>query len=141
MQNMFKIIIQGKTYWIRAKETTGWIPDFEEDDEEASRSDDERSNDGIIDENGGKHNASNVEGESDLEEVAETIFEKEQSPANMKADCIGIQKGTHSEDLFNIYELLNKNKDNNNGDLNSNDNLKYPLDLLPQLMKTFKIIP
>ena len=67
-------------------------------------------------------------------------FEKERSPGNMK-DCIGVLKDTRSEDPFNIYELLNKNKDNNNGDLNSEDNFKYPLDLLPQLMKTFKRIP
>ena len=87
-----------------------------------SKSDDEMSKEGIIDENGGMHKSPNVEEESDLEEVVEALFEKEQSPANMKADCIGVQTGTRSEDLFNIYELLDKNKDNNNGDLNSNSN-------------------
>ena len=105
--------------WDREEDGIGWVVG-------KSKSDDEMSKEGIIDENGGMHKSPNVEEESDLEEVAEALFEKEQSPANMKADCIGVQKGTHSEDLFNIYELLNKNKDNNNGDLNSNDNLKYP---------------
>ncbi|GJT56370.1 RNA-directed DNA polymerase, eukaryota [Tanacetum coccineum] len=27
----FKVIIQGKTFWIRAKEVSSWMPDFEED--------------------------------------------------------------------------------------------------------------
>ncbi|PWA64097.1 hypothetical protein CTI12_AA346880 [Artemisia annua] len=137
----FKIIIQGKIFWIRAKEVSGWIHDFEEDDDDDSKSDDEMSKEGIFNENGGMHKFPNGEGESDLEEVAETIFEKEKSPANVKEDCIGVQKDTRFEDQFNIYELLNKNKDNNNGDLNSDDNLIYPMDLLLQLMKTFKIIP
>ncbi|GJU19724.1 RNA-directed DNA polymerase, eukaryota, reverse transcriptase zinc-binding domain protein [Tanacetum coccineum] len=123
----FKIIIQGKIFWVRAKEVSGWIPDFEEeDDDDDSKSDNEMSKDGIINENGGMYKFPNVEGKSDLKEVAETIFEKEQSSANVKEDCIGVQKDTRSEDPFNIYELLNKKKDNNNGDLNSDDNLKYP---------------
>ncbi|GKE05161.1 hypothetical protein Tco_1397179 [Tanacetum coccineum] len=122
----FKIIIQGKIYWICAKEAIGWIPDFEEDDEKASRSDDQRSNDGNIDENSGMHKCSNMEGESDIEEVAETTFEKEQSSGNVKEDCVGEQKDTRSEDPFKIYKLLNKNKEKNNGDYNSDDSLKYP---------------
>ncbi|GJU59803.1 RNA-directed DNA polymerase, eukaryota [Tanacetum coccineum] len=30
----FKIIHRGKVHWIRAKETPGWVPDFEEENEE-----------------------------------------------------------------------------------------------------------
>nr|GEW93924.1 reverse transcriptase domain-containing protein [Tanacetum cinerariifolium] len=37
----FKIITQGKVLWIHAKEVYGWIPDFVEDDEEESNTDDE----------------------------------------------------------------------------------------------------
>nr|GEX64674.1 nucleotide-binding alpha-beta plait domain-containing protein [Tanacetum cinerariifolium] len=132
---------EGYLHSKRAKEVSGWNLDFEEeddvdvddddDDDDDSKSDDEMSKDGIIDENRGMHKFPNVEGESDLEEVAETIFEKEQSSANVKEDCIGVQKDTRSEDLFNIYELLNKKKDNNNGDLNSDDNLKYPPGFTP----------
>ncbi|GJZ40679.1 ABC transporter E family member 2, partial [Tanacetum coccineum] len=72
----FKVIIQGKTFWIRAKEVSGLMPDFEEDIDQDSKSDDELSNEGSFDENGGLRITPNVEGESDLEEVAETIFEK-----------------------------------------------------------------
>ncbi|GKF59991.1 hypothetical protein Tco_0176777, partial [Tanacetum coccineum] len=91
-------------------------PDFKEDDEEASKSDDQRSNNGNIDENSEMHKCSNMEGEIDIEEVAETTFEKEQSSGNVKEDYIGEQQITRSEDPFKIYELLNKNKEKNNGD-------------------------
>ncbi|GJY24067.1 nucleotide-binding alpha-beta plait domain-containing protein [Tanacetum coccineum] len=33
----FKVIIQGKTFWIRAKEVSGWMPDFEEDIDQDSK--------------------------------------------------------------------------------------------------------
>ncbi|GJR55140.1 hypothetical protein Tco_1405661, partial [Tanacetum coccineum] len=55
------------------------MPDFEEDIDQDSQSDDELSNEGSFDENGGLRITPNVEGESDLEEVAEIIFEKEQA--------------------------------------------------------------
>ncbi|GJU20617.1 RNA-directed DNA polymerase, eukaryota, reverse transcriptase zinc-binding domain protein [Tanacetum coccineum] len=82
----FKVIIQGKTFWIRAKEVSGWMPDFEEDIDQDSKSDDELSNEGSFDENGGLRITPNVEGESDLEEVAETIFEKEQASVEVKEE-------------------------------------------------------
>ncbi|GJX96998.1 hypothetical protein Tco_0352796 [Tanacetum coccineum] len=67
----FKVIIQGKTFWIRAKEVSGWMPDFEEDIDQDSKSDDELSNEGSFDENGGLRITPNVEGDSDLEDVVE----------------------------------------------------------------------
>ncbi|GJX73714.1 hypothetical protein Tco_0312309, partial [Tanacetum coccineum] len=82
----FKVIIQGKTFWIRAKEVSGWMPDFEEDIDQDSKSDDELSNEGSFDENEGLRITPNVEGESDLEEVAETIFEKEQASVEVKEE-------------------------------------------------------
>nr|GEV85773.1 nucleotide-binding alpha-beta plait domain-containing protein [Tanacetum cinerariifolium] len=99
--------------------------------ESFKQADDKISKDGIIDENEGMHKFPNVEGESDLEEVAETIFKNEESSTNVKEDCIGVQKDTRSIDPFNIYELLNKKKDNNNSDINSDDDLKYPLGFTP----------
>nr|GEU76956.1 RNA-directed DNA polymerase, eukaryota, reverse transcriptase zinc-binding domain protein [Tanacetum cinerariifolium] len=35
----FKIIIKGKVFWIRAKEVSGWIPDFLDEDEEDEEKD------------------------------------------------------------------------------------------------------
>nr|GEV24117.1 RNA-directed DNA polymerase, eukaryota, reverse transcriptase zinc-binding domain protein [Tanacetum cinerariifolium] len=57
----FKIIFQGKIYWIRAKEVTGWIPDFEEENEDDSSSDEEMSNEDILEENGNLNNGSKKE--------------------------------------------------------------------------------
>nr|GFC22490.1 DIE2/ALG10 family [Tanacetum cinerariifolium] len=39
----FKIIHKGKRFLVRAKETTGWIPDFDEQEEDNSKSKDEQS--------------------------------------------------------------------------------------------------
>ncbi|GJU31529.1 RNA-directed DNA polymerase, eukaryota [Tanacetum coccineum] len=97
----FKIIIRGKIFWIRAKEVSGWIPEFEDDDDEDIHSDGEMSKDGTIDKNGGTFKFPNVEDESNCEEVAETIFENNHSSANVKEDFVGVQKDTSSEDPFN----------------------------------------
>ncbi|GJY40435.1 hypothetical protein Tco_0427705 [Tanacetum coccineum] len=123
--------VRSKIFCVRAKEVSSWITEFEEEDDDDSKSDEKMSKEGIINENGGMHKFLNVDGESDIEAVAETIFKKEQSPANVKEDCIGVPKDTRSKDTFNIYELLNKNKNNNNGGLNSDDNLKYPHGFTP----------
>nr|GFD20358.1 RNA-directed DNA polymerase, eukaryota, nucleotide-binding alpha-beta plait domain protein [Tanacetum cinerariifolium] len=39
----FKIIHKGKRFLVRAKETKGWIPDFDEQEEDNSESEDEQS--------------------------------------------------------------------------------------------------
>ncbi|GKE07909.1 nucleotide-binding alpha-beta plait domain-containing protein, partial [Tanacetum coccineum] len=72
-----------------AKEVSGWIPEFEDDDDEDIHSDGEMSKDGTIDENGGTFKFPNVEDESNCEEVAETIFENNHSFANVKEDFVG----------------------------------------------------
>ncbi|GKD04336.1 hypothetical protein Tco_1179310 [Tanacetum coccineum] len=84
------------------------------------------SNEGSFDENGGLRITPNVEGESDLEEVAETIFEKEQASVEVKEGCNSIQKETRSEDPFNIYDLLDKKKSAYCDIPNFDDTLKYP---------------
>ncbi|GJT57124.1 RNA-directed DNA polymerase, eukaryota [Tanacetum coccineum] len=108
----FKIIIRGKIFWIRAKEVSGWIPKFEDDDDEDSQSDVEMSKNGSIDEDGGTFKFPNLENESDCEEVAETIFKKNQFSANMKEDYVG-------------------KKDIKNGDSIYDNNLKYPPGFTP----------
>ncbi|GJU30970.1 RNA-directed DNA polymerase, eukaryota [Tanacetum coccineum] len=91
---------EGKVFWFCAKEVSGWIPDFVEDDEE--------------------------ERESDVEEVSETIFENEQSQTHKKDDFNIGQNDIRSEDPFNIYDLLNKKHENIIGGASSDDNMKYP---------------
>ncbi|GKC71042.1 hypothetical protein Tco_1116925 [Tanacetum coccineum] len=84
-------------------------------DEEESDSDDEIRDEGLHDESVDKHKYATVEGESDVEEVPETIFENEQYQAHKKDDLIVGHNDIRSEDPFNIYDLLNKKQDNING--------------------------
>nr|GEU39486.1 RNA-directed DNA polymerase, eukaryota, reverse transcriptase zinc-binding domain protein [Tanacetum cinerariifolium] len=121
----FKIVFRGKVFWIRAKETPGWVPEFmddeDDDDQTDDQYDDEINNGGI----NGQETSNGVN--SDAKEVPETAVGEEGQEEN-NADKESLEKtGDKSEDPFNIYPLLNKN--NNNG-MNNNasvDNLKYPV--------------
>ncbi|GJT42914.1 nucleotide-binding alpha-beta plait domain-containing protein [Tanacetum coccineum] len=112
-------------------EVFGWILDFVEDDEEESDSDDEIRDEGLHDESVDKHKYATVEGESDVEEVSETIFKNEQSQAHKEDDLNIRQKDIRSKDPFNIYDLLNKKQDSIIGGSSSDDSLKYPLRFTP----------
>nr|GEW48624.1 hypothetical protein [Tanacetum cinerariifolium] len=74
--------LHSKRICIRAKEVSGWVPDFDEDEEEE---DDSRSNDEVSKEDAFEENV-NLDGTSDIEEVAETSFEKEQTYGNRNVD-------------------------------------------------------
>ncbi|GJX04945.1 RNA-directed DNA polymerase, eukaryota, reverse transcriptase zinc-binding domain protein [Tanacetum coccineum] len=100
------------------------------DDEEESDTDDEIGDEGLHNESASMHNHATVEGESDVEEVSETIFEKEQYQAHKKDDLNVGQNDIRSEDPFNIYDLLNKKQYNIIGGFSS-DNLKYPPGFTP----------
>ncbi|GJV68080.1 nucleotide-binding alpha-beta plait domain-containing protein [Tanacetum coccineum] len=72
----FKVIVQGKVFWVRAKEVCGWTPDFVEEEENESEYDDVVSKEGDQETNGGLHNPKSSDGDSDVKEVSDTIFEK-----------------------------------------------------------------
>nr|GEV29828.1 RNA-directed DNA polymerase, eukaryota, reverse transcriptase zinc-binding domain protein [Tanacetum cinerariifolium] len=112
----FKIIYKGKVFWVRAKEVSGWTPDFADDEEVEYDSDGEIKEDNLDDENAEIHEYANVEGKNDFEEVSKIIFWKVHSQAQKMNDL-----NTGSEDPFNIYDLLNKNKDTNNGGEKASD--------------------
>ncbi|GKC02916.1 hypothetical protein Tco_0994526 [Tanacetum coccineum] len=99
-------------FWIRAKEVSGWIPDFVEDDEQESDTDDEIRDEELHDESVGMHNHATVKGQNDVEEVSETIFKNKQYQAHKKDDLNVGHKDIRSEDPFNIYDLLNLKQDN-----------------------------
>nr|GEX33098.1 nucleotide-binding alpha-beta plait domain-containing protein [Tanacetum cinerariifolium] len=102
-----------------------------EDHKEESDSYDEIRDEGLHDENVDKHKYATVKGESDVEEVSETIFENEQSQANKKDDLNIGQNNIRSEDPFNIYDLLNKKQYNIIGGSSSDDTMKYPPGFTP----------
>ncbi|GKB02175.1 nucleotide-binding alpha-beta plait domain-containing protein [Tanacetum coccineum] len=111
----FKIIFRGKVCWIRAKEVTGWVPDFLEE------SDDEHDSDNDVNE--GDLNAV----DSDVDEVLETCFEERSQNYNKLEELSTGQKENHFKDPFNIYELLNKKKDNVESEDKSKHSPQYPL--------------
>ncbi|GJR29965.1 hypothetical protein Tco_1106197 [Tanacetum coccineum] len=97
----FKVIHRGKAYWIRANETPGWVPEFTDDLDEEDDQDDIKSNDDI----------------SDIHKMDNTGENK----GDFKDKNVDM-----SEDPFNIYSLLNKNKCTNGNVNNSGSSLKYP---------------
>ncbi|GJR09741.1 RNA-directed DNA polymerase, eukaryota, reverse transcriptase zinc-binding domain protein [Tanacetum coccineum] len=123
--------IEGIPLKVRAKEVSGWIPDFMDDEKENNDSDGEIREDGLHDENAEKKEYENLEGESDVEEVSETIFEKDLSQGQKKDDSNVRQNDSRSEDPLKIYDLLNKKKDNKNRGSYPNDTMKYPSGFTP----------
>nr|GEV94238.1 RNA-directed DNA polymerase, eukaryota, reverse transcriptase zinc-binding domain protein [Tanacetum cinerariifolium] len=107
--------IEGKSYWIRAKEVPGWVPDFVEDTDDGDESDDDDEGEpkGVM------------LGDSDVEAVPDTMFEEVLPNANGgDAPSVG-NKEMHSKDPFNIYDLLKVKK------VPSADSLKYPSGFTP----------
>ncbi|GJY46578.1 RNA-directed DNA polymerase, eukaryota [Tanacetum coccineum] len=125
----FKLIYQGKAYWVRAKEVLGWILDFVEQNDEDSESDDEQF-EGDFKEDIGRSDEE-LDGENDVNVVPDTVFEEETHKSNDEEDSIG-QNEKQSEDPFNIYSLLNKKKGENNKDSSTKDSLKYPPGFTPR---------
>nr|GFA45379.1 RNA-directed DNA polymerase, eukaryota [Tanacetum cinerariifolium] len=94
----------------------GWVPDFVEDIKEESDSDDD-SYEGEIKSDGLKFSAaSDVEGDSDMEAVPESKF-KEDPKKHTGDDASVGQNNVHSEDPFDIYDIINKKRDTNKKDL------------------------
>nr|GEX96147.1 RNA-directed DNA polymerase, eukaryota [Tanacetum cinerariifolium] len=65
----------GKGYWVRAKETTGWFSEFDEQNEDNSDSEDEQSVGTIKEDFGGSDGE--MEGENNVSVVPDTVREKE----------------------------------------------------------------
>ncbi|GJR45012.1 RNA-directed DNA polymerase, eukaryota [Tanacetum coccineum] len=101
----FKIVYKGKVYWVRAKEVSGWIPDFELTDEDGSESDESQSDDGL------------QEGVNDND--GEDIEQNEAVDKN-------------STDPFGFYSLLRKNKQKDNHESSCKESLKFPPGFTPR---------
>ncbi|GJR58436.1 RNA-directed DNA polymerase, eukaryota, reverse transcriptase zinc-binding domain protein [Tanacetum coccineum] len=114
----FKLIYRGKTFWIRAKEVPGWVPEFMEDlDEEEEAEEDIKE--GFFN----NHEMGSMDENSELEEVPETIFEQSNGPMD-----------NISEDPFDLYTLLNKKAKNGLDENTSKDqSLKFPPGFTPNL--------
>nr|GEX50565.1 nucleotide-binding alpha-beta plait domain-containing protein [Tanacetum cinerariifolium] len=125
----FKVIYRGKVVWVRAIEVPGWVLDFVEDNEEENESDDESYED---EPNvGDLKNVKDLEGDSDGDAVPDTKFDEEPHIQNDAEVLVG-QNNVQSEDPFNLYELLNKKRDDTTKDFNSDDSLRYPSGFTPR---------
>nr|GFA00278.1 RNA-directed DNA polymerase, eukaryota, nucleotide-binding alpha-beta plait domain protein [Tanacetum cinerariifolium] len=100
-----KVIIQGKVYWIRVKELDAWFPNFQEDDQ------DDLSSNGESQEGDVANKAGN--NESDVDRVSESSFMHENDTAHKDVNSRKKgEVGSHSEDPFNIYGILDGQKNN-----------------------------
>ncbi|GKC66927.1 nucleotide-binding alpha-beta plait domain-containing protein, partial [Tanacetum coccineum] len=68
----FKIIYRGKVFWIRANETPGWVPEFVDESEDEDQNDDDSKDGGS-----NMHEMGSCGGDSDVEEVLDTLFKKD----------------------------------------------------------------
>ncbi|GJV71855.1 RNA-directed DNA polymerase, eukaryota [Tanacetum coccineum] len=105
-----KIIVQGKVHLIRVKELNAWSPNFQDDDQDDLSSDEESQEDDVSNKDD--------KTESDVDIVSESSFMHENDFVHKVVTCSKTgEVGTHSEYPFNIYGLLDgqKNKACNSG--------------------------
>ncbi|GKE26726.1 nucleotide-binding alpha-beta plait domain-containing protein [Tanacetum coccineum] len=97
LMESFKMVYRGKMYWVRVVEVPGWVPDFEEENEEESD-----VNDGLHDDEEQGDVSGNFNdgvGDSDGEEIPKTNFEE--VPDKHISDDSSIRHGdVQSEDPF-----------------------------------------
>ncbi|GJY25826.1 RNA-directed DNA polymerase, eukaryota [Tanacetum coccineum] len=110
------MIFRGKVFWVRAKEVPRWVLELlEESDEE------DQSDDGFMEDDNKAQYVGSSGDNSYMEEVPETKFDESIGP-----------KVNLSDDPFGIYSLLNKNRKDNNENVNEEDqSLKYPPGFTP----------
>nr|GEV38291.1 nucleotide-binding alpha-beta plait domain-containing protein [Tanacetum cinerariifolium] len=122
----FKITHKGKPYWIRANETTGWVPDFEDEPNEEDQDE--------IDSIDTVHNnqfSGSVGDENEGDEVPETVFVNDGLANFQKEGDVLDKHDDQLEDPFNIYPLLNKNNNKEKKENNSGSSLNYPPGFTP----------
>ncbi|GJX66028.1 RNA-directed DNA polymerase, eukaryota [Tanacetum coccineum] len=107
----FKINYKGKTHWVRAIEIPGWTPDLDDQNDKKSDSKDEECEE-VFKKDFGESDEE-VQWENDVSRVSDTEVEEE-NPKSKDGVVSSKQNGKQSEDPFNIYSFLNKDKMKNN---------------------------
>ncbi|GJV87281.1 hypothetical protein Tco_1531219 [Tanacetum coccineum] len=125
----FKINYKGKTHWVRAIEIPGWTPDLDDQNDEESDSEDEECEE-VFKKDFGESDEE-VQGENDVSRVSDTDVEEE-NPKSKDGVVSSEQNGKQSEDPFNIYSLLNKDKMKNNKEASTKESLEYPPGFTPR---------
>ncbi|GJY39524.1 RNA-directed DNA polymerase, eukaryota, partial [Tanacetum coccineum] len=118
-----------KTHWVRAIEIPGWTPDLDDQNDEESDSEDEECEE-VFKKDFGESDEE-VQGENDVSRVSDTDVEEE-NPKSKDGVVSSEQNGKQSEDPFNIYSLLNKDKMKNNKEASTKESLEYPPGFTPR---------
>ncbi|GJU93124.1 RNA-directed DNA polymerase, eukaryota [Tanacetum coccineum] len=104
----------------------GFVPDFVDESDDEDQNDDDSKDGGS-----NVHEMGSCGGDSDVEEVPNTLFEKDgQVKNNMEEEVID-KPEDKSKDPFHIYSLLNKKKDMVGNDNNLEFSMKYPPSFTP----------
>lgn len=129
---LFKVIVQGKVYWVRAKEVNGWNPVFCEDKYDSDSSDEESMGDGSEGMLGVNAKENVIEENSDVERVSESSFVHGSKKMHEQQEINNndVNKSVHSEDPFKIYDII-KNQHGNGVQSSEEDNMQYPPGFTP----------
>ncbi|GJT90513.1 RNA-directed DNA polymerase, eukaryota [Tanacetum coccineum] len=123
----FKIIVRGKNFVIRAKELFVWSPTFNDNKEVDDYSEDDSVN-GAEEINGDISKQMNLDDETDIEGVSDTVFDdKADSLGHEHTQNLSPNEKENSSDPFNLYNLLNKrDKGEANSGLDWTDKYSFP---------------
>ncbi|GJX63799.1 RNA-directed DNA polymerase, eukaryota, partial [Tanacetum coccineum] len=130
----FKIIVKGKVYMVRAKELFMWNPIFLAHKKVVYSSDDESihgEENNVAQQN---HNEGSGDDDSEVEGVAETIFDNN---SDSFMDSSGDKDKQQSEDPFGIYDILKKKK-NCGEKCDSSTSLSHPPGFTPEPFEVVK---
>ncbi|GJZ69812.1 RNA-directed DNA polymerase, eukaryota [Tanacetum coccineum] len=131
----FKVILKGKVYMVRAKELFAWTLIFLDYKESEYISDDESLHGAENKSVGLQYGDDELEDDSDVEGVSEINFgDKPSSPNNSVCKRNEKVVEQHSEDPFNIYDLLKQNPKGDTQD--SNTTFSHPLGFTPEVLET-----
>nr|GEW93640.1 hypothetical protein [Tanacetum cinerariifolium] len=123
----FKVIIQGNVHWVRAKEMEGWDPLLRNEDYASSSSDEENEQ-----ENEGSRNGEKYESDKEVDKVSESSCMQGDALFYDNNNNKSKESNVQSENPFNIYDLLNKNKNKESEGNSKEGELKYPLGFTPK---------
>nr|GEY61530.1 hypothetical protein [Tanacetum cinerariifolium] len=123
-----KIILKGKVHWIRAKELDAWVPKFLSESDLYSLDADTTDLDEGCQKSVKEH--MNILNDNEIEMVSESSCMQDNNFIHEEAPNVTRTESPHSEDPFNIYELLQKKK-NDVASISKESDPTYPLGFTP----------
>nr|GEX07729.1 RNA-directed DNA polymerase, eukaryota [Tanacetum cinerariifolium] len=126
----FKVILKGKVFLVCAKELFAWTPTFLDSKKSEYNSDNESFHGEEYKHVGSQDSVHDLDDDSDVEGVSKTIFgDKPSSPNNSFCSRNEKEVEQHSEDPFNLYDLLKQKPKGAAPD--SSSSFSHPLGFTP----------